>query len=318
MTQQSHNAPKSDRDCLRDLLIQDWQTETHPAVMTLAHQISARFLVSPLGILLYGSCHASDTPHEGVVDFYVIVESYDTSYLAAKDRWLNRLMPPNVYYIETADAPVLRAKYAVMSLEDLRLAVDGISLSPTVWARFSQPVRLVLPQSDEAQAQIADCVIKAMETSLWSVRPMLTFGASTEEMWVRLMTESYRTELRVEGADRARHLYDKGRAHFERVTPLLRRILGVAASQAPKIQPPAWPRRRAQTVWFLRRAQGKMLSLLRLSKASLTFEGGLNYLAWKIERHSGLHVHLAPWMHRFPVVAGLVLALKLRLQGIIR
>jgi hypothetical protein len=50
----------------------------------------------------------------------------------------------------------------------------------------------------------------------------------------------------------------------------------------------------------VRRAQGKALSVLRLLKASLTFDGGLSYLAWKIERHSGVKTEITPFMHRFP------------------
>jgi hypothetical protein len=46
--------------------------------------------------------------------------------------------------------------------------------------------------------------------------------------------------------------------------------------------------------------QGKILSVLRLLKASFTFDGGLPYLVWKIERHSGVKVAITPFMRRFP------------------
>jgi hypothetical protein len=50
----------------------------------------------------------------------------------------------------------------------------------------------------------------------------------------------------------------------------------------------------------VRRLQGKALSVLRLLKASFTFDGGLPYLAWKIERHSGVRIEITPFMRRFP------------------
>ena len=54
-------------------------------------------------------------------------------------------------------------------------------------------------------------------------------------------------------------------------------------------------RRGAATVaWGLRRAQGKLLSIMRLIKALLTFEGGLDYIAWKLERHSGEEIIIPP------------------------
>ena len=53
------------------------------------------------------------------------------------------------------------------------------------------------------------------------------------------------------------------------------------------------------------RAQGKLLSVLRLLKASFTFDGGLSYLTWKIERQSGVRVEVTPFMRRFPRLGGL-------------
>jgi hypothetical protein len=50
----------------------------------------------------------------------------------------------------------------------------------------------------------------------------------------------------------------------------------------------------------MRRVQGKVLSILRLLKASFTFAGGLPYLAWKIERHSGVKIDITPFMRRNP------------------
>jgi hypothetical protein len=52
--------------------------------------------------------------------------------------------------------------------------------------------------------------------------------------------------------------------------------------------------------WVVRRVQGKALSILRLLKASFTFDGGVPYLAWKIERHSGVKIEITPFMRRHP------------------
>ena len=52
--------------------------------------------------------------------------------------------------------------------------------------------------------------------------------------------------------------------------------------------------------WAARRVQGTALSILRLLKASFTFDGGLPYLAWKIERHSGVKIEITAFMRRHP------------------
>lgn len=67
--------------------------------------------------------------------------------------------------------------------------------------------------------------------------------------------------------------------------------------------------------WGLRRVQGKFLSVARLIKASFTFDGGIDYLAWKISRHSGVKIELTPWQRRHPLLAGIVLFWRLRRRG---
>src|SRR3546814_3014928 len=59
--------------------------------------------------------------------------------------------------------------------------------------------------------------------------------------------------------------------------------------------------------WALRRVQGKLLSVARLCKAAFTFQGGAEYLLWKIERHSGVSIALTPWQRRHPLLASTVL-----------
>jgi hypothetical protein len=39
-----------------------------------------------------------------------------------------------------------------------------------------------------------------------------------------------------------------------------------------------------------------------LIKALFTFEGGLDYVAWKLERHSGQPVHVPTRVRRYPLI----------------
>ena len=55
--------------------------------------------------------------------------------------------------------------------------------------------------------------------------------------------------------------------------------------------------------WKRRRRLGRPLNLLRLVKASTTFEGAARYAAWKIERHTGMPVKLTPFRERYPLLA---------------
>jgi hypothetical protein len=63
---------------------------------------------------------------------------------------------------------------------------------------------------------------------------------------------------------------------------------------------------------------GKILSALRLAKAVFTFDGGVEYILWKIERHSGVRAHTTPWQRRHPLLAAPGLAWRLYRRGAFR
>ena len=89
-----------------------------------------------------------------------------------------------------------------------------------------------------------------------------------------------------EPASRARDIVGVNADHYASVTAA---VLGTGWS-APPADPPL--------LLGLRRINGKALSALRLMKAAFTFEGGADYLAWKIARHSGVEIELKAWLGR--------------------
>ena len=70
--------------------------------------------------------------------------------------------------------------------------------------------------------------------------------------------------------------------------------------------------------WLRRRMEGKMLSILRLAKASATYAGGAEYIAWKINRHAGTQIVVKPWQRRWPIIGALTLLPRLLRRGAIR
>ena len=63
---------------------------------------------------------------------------------------------------------------------------------------------------------------------------------------------------------------------------------------------------------------GKLLSVLRLMKASITFANGVDYIAWKIERHTGEKIEVSdnlrkyPWIYSWPILIRLYRGKKIR------
>jgi hypothetical protein len=77
-------------------------------------------------------------------------------------------------------------------------------------------------------------------------------------------------------------------------------------------------RRVSRLDWMVRTWQGKMLSVMRLLKGLLTFRGGIDYILWKIERHSGVKVEVSKRLKRYPLLTTCVIFWKLYRRGAYR
>ena len=74
----------------------------------------------------------------------------------------------------------------------------------------------------------------------------------------------------------------------------------------------------APALWRRLQSRGKRLSVIRLAKASFTYAGGIDYLAWKINRHAGTQIAIKPWQRRWPLLGAVTLLPRLFRGGAIR
>jgi hypothetical protein len=58
--------------------------------------------------------------------------------------------------------------------------------------------------------------------------------------------------------------------------------------------------------------------VVRWANASATFDGGADYIAWKINRHAGTKIELKPWQRKFPLLAAVTLLPRLLKSGAVR
>ena len=63
---------------------------------------------------------------------------------------------------------------------------------------------------------------------------------------------------------------------------------------------------------------GKLLSFSRLFKSAFTFDDPVDYLLWKIERHSGVRETATPLQHRYPLIFAWPLVWRLYRKGAFR
>jgi len=294
-----------------------------PDFLVFVEALKARFESSLDAVLLYGSCLRAHEIGEGVADFYVVVDSYDKAY---PERYLSRLnawLPPNVFYLEVSrQEQKFRAKYAVVSLADFERGTREW-FHPYLWARFAQPSRLLYARDDVIGKRIHRALAYAVITFLESTLPALGSDVvDAEAIWTNGLSRTYAAELRPERETRARQLVQLNLAEYTRLTACaaaaLTRRLEVLADGHYRCRTDAAERSRSLSRWRLRRWQGKILSVLRLSKAAFTFQDSISYAAWKIERHTGVHVEVTPLLRRHPVLWGLKVSWQLLRRGVMR
>lgn len=270
----------------------------------LCSVLRERFGESTAAIVFYGSCLRSGAELEGLVDLYVLVDDYRPAIGSGISALANALLPPNVYYLEEPyEEVIIRAKVAAVSLADFRRGC-GRWFHSYLWGRFAQPAALVYCRDEAVGAQVVESLALAVERFLNQTLGSLPHEISVLEAWQTGLSLSYRCELRAERPDRVQALVTTFAEEYRAVTPL-----ALADHPAVTVRDDhllvvlsANQRRWSRLRWRLRRGQGVLLSLGRLAKASFTFAGGVDYLAWKLERHTGEKVVVSERLRRWPLV----------------
>lgn len=295
-----------------------------PDLAPLVDALNIRFGESLDAVILYGSClHSACSLDEGIVDLYVIVDSYHKAYPERYLAKLNTWLAPNVFYLEVPHQErTLRAKYAVISTRDFEHGAQ-VWFHPYIWARFAQPSRLLDCRDDSVRERIYAALAHSVVTFLKSGVPALDASIlDVEEIWTRCLMLTYAAELRAERETRARHLAQANLSALTRLTeaatPMLTGILEKLDNGKYRCLTNPATQRQTLWLWRLRRWQGRILSILRLSKATLTFNNSVEYAAWKIERHSGVRVEITPMLRRHPILWGLKVAWQLLRRGVLR
>ena len=305
---------------LQDLVASELAEPVDSRVAAMAAEIASRYGAASRAVLFYGSCLRTSDLDGQMLDFYLIVSSYSRAY---GKRWLaaaNRLLPPNVFPFEHEG---LAAKYAVLSEEDFFHLNGARSLSVSVWARFAQPSRLVWSADETAARTCASSIARAAPTLLAATAPMMDEeSVDALEIWRRGFALTYSAELRAERQNRAASVVESDPQRYLRFTAPALAVapVGRLGGDGSLVLEPVSERKRAaaRRLWVKRRRAGKMLSVLRLAKASATFAGGIDYIAWKINRHAGTDIRIQPWQRRWPLLGAVTLLPRLLKRGAIR
>ncbi len=288
-----------------------------PPQVTAAARVVCADLGEAVGaVLFYGSALRDGDIKGKVIDLYALVDQYRLAYGNILPAAANRLLPPNVYYLQTAgEQNVIRIKYAVISFDQFEQQAAGKAFTPYIWARFAQPTALVYSRDQRSRQRVVGALQQAALTLLMKTVRLMGTSFSSQDFWPHALRASYRTELRAEGSSKASELYSLSRDRFD---TLLENASGMGLGYRQGTSGGTYIRTGTQTqhvltrvAWLVRRPVGKFLSVMRLVKATFTFNNGVDYILWKVERHSGVKVTATDWQRRHPLMAATVLAWRL-------
>lgn len=287
----------------------------------LVGALERRFGEHLVAVLLYGSYLRGR--RDTLLDFYVLLDGYDA--LPRWQAWANRALPPNVYYLalpESAEGGALRAKYATVTLDRFERAMGDYH--GYFWSRFTQPCGLVQVRGEAERTRVTDALAGAVHTFVATVAPILPDAFGSERLWSVGLGLTYASELRAEDPAGAAALYRHDTRHFDDVLEAYAAnpTAAVVRSDGHYLQRAADQPRAARGSgrfgWLLRRLQGKVLSVLRLVKAAGTFDDPLDYVLWKIQRHSGIYIAPSERQRRHPLIFAWPLLWRLYRRGAFR
>jgi len=171
------------------------------------------------------------------------------------------------------------------------------------------------------QTALAQAVITFVTRTL----PQVPAEFDALQLWQRGFSLSYRSELRSERQEKLIRLVEAASDYYLQMTQSVMDFVPFHVETLPDTAPrryyariPSRARFASRWAWRLRFVQGKFLSIMRLLKALFTFKGGVDYVLWKIERHSGIRIEAAPRLRRIPLIGLFIIFWRLYRRGAFR
>lgn len=287
-------------------------SEARAAARSVAEQAGP----SVLAVVFFGSRKTGARPDAfSAHDFFVITRDYRAFYgalgrsgalrrprLAAG---LNTVLPPNQISL-SAPGPGLRLKCAVLSMEAFLRETSPRRGDHFLLGRLFQPAEVLHTAGPLVAEQVLDGLVSACRmTYSWS-RPWLPGRFAVEDYCRTLLRVSFAAEIRPEPAGRADALWQ---AQQEALRPIYARLLaelagaGELREEEPGLYALAKPAGAGERVrlavyfrWSLLRATA------RWAKHMVTFEGWLDFIVRKAQRHTGQQIELTPRERRLPLL----------------
>ncbi len=284
-------------------------------IVDLLRDACGRDLVA---VVFFGSRLLGTSPGEGsAADLVVVVENYLRFYESIGSRLpaarhsgimaaLNRVLPPNIIYLNDPGGLRAGAKCFVVTDYDLGLALSEHAKDHFFRGRLAQRVHIVFARSERDRLALERRMDAARALTVdWVPIYIAQESFGVLDYCRRMMEISYAGEIRPEARSRVLEVFQSQVSFFRLVYG---RVLQDAVREGRLLadgdrfkaaKKPSW-RERRRWAGFFRRSKAR--ATLRWFKYMLTFDDWLDYIVRKVERRSGLRIELTKSERRFPVI----------------
>ena len=292
---------------LYDSISREIKKEVFPEALEMTSFLRQKYSQNLMGILFYGSALRSNSDKNLILDFYVILE---TLYPTIKNpilRLFAYLLPPNVYFYQiNFKGKKIRAKVAILTMSDFIRGTSINCFTPSIWARFSQQTRLTFYDCEKNKILITHALSEAIKTFLTNTIKTTHYKSNIDELWLKGLHLTYGSELRPENKIKINEIIENDKERYISIGKL-------ALDELNHIKINHLINKKENLKWLLRKYWTRLLNILRLIKASFTFEGGIEYLVWKLEKHKGISIKLSEKQKKYPIITAINLMLKLKI-----
>lgn len=241
-------------------------------------------------------------------DFYVIVDSYAEFYRSSVHTFLNKIVPPNSYFLKiTEKGTPLPSKYCVIDRKDLASTTRHDTLKDLFIAgRLAKRIGILYVKDEEFLSFFFDAIYNAMRFNVMlAISDMGETPFTLDDLIMRLLGLSYRAEIRTETGDKITSLYNSEKSFYRKVygSFLEQETAGGSVSMKGTHYKTIKPYFRQPAIDdFMKRSRRR--AVYRWPKSIYTFSDYVSYLELKIERTTGEKLNLSKWDRRLPLIFG--------------
>ena len=289
-------------------LLEDWWPDEFLAAIIKKYRDNVE------AVILYGSWLRGK--RDTLPDFYVIFTDYN-HLPSLWQKVANRLLEPNVYQLSLSKRNVqCSAKYATISLKQL-VKKTTTGFHPYIWARFSQPSSILYTKNEKARNTLDALIGLSEKRMMTEALGMCPKSFTSRQLWETALTLTYGVELRAESKDKIMLIVEQHQDHFESIVAEHSDTLELSGTGNNEWTFECSDKYRLKTKlrWKIRRILGIFLSIARLLKATTTFNQPLEYLLWKIERHTGIKENATALQLKYPLIFSWPLIWKIFRRG---